>query len=183
MKSNRNEISAEELLEKVAGGCHESLRELHDRFAGALIRIATGITRDPSEAKDVVQDSFIAVWRNPRRYDPRYGMVSSWLFRITRNRALDSLRKSKRIAATALRASLESRADFTAPPDNMRSVADTTAWVADVLKKLPAKQRDSLVLAYFDGLSQTEIAERLGEPLGTVKSRIRRGIECARSMG
>ena len=175
--------SAEELLERISAGCQDSFRKLHDRFADALLGIATGITRDHNEARDVVQDSLLCVWKNSARYDPCSGKVSTWLFTITRNRAIDHLRKKQRTAAMN-KASSNDPCFFRqcSTPDKDVMEFETEAEITLLLANLSNGQKQLLVYSYFDDMSQSEIAEKTGVPLGTVKTRVRKALKCMRVM-
>ncbi len=171
----------EELLERIALGSHESFAELYYRFSGALLGIATGVTKDDSEAQDVVQESFLSVWKSPGAYIAKNGKVSTWLFTITRNRAIDAIRKRKRIAAAMERSRLEiSDPDGPGTPDEAACASDRADQVRRALNGLSPKQREVMLMSYYEGMSQSEIASKLGEPLGTVKARIRRTIKRTR---
>lgn len=153
-----------EIMRRMAQGDQGALAELYDRFAALANGIALRVLRDVSEAEDVVQEVFVQAWRQASRYDPGRGSPEAWLCTIARTRALDRLRR--RVARR------EEPADG---PSMGASRPATEAGVAvrTALSGLPPEQRHALELAYWEGLTQTEIADRLGEPLGTVKTRIR----------
>lgn len=175
--------SPEELLEKVGGGCQDSFSDLHGRYRKTLHGIASAILCDPSGADDIVQDSFVSIWDSAGKFDPALGNATAWMIRITRNTALDALRRNK----TRLRY-MDTVSESVFPVGHQPSpcaalmASERAGGVGQVLNSLSFGQRQVLLLAYYDGLSQTEIADKLEEPVGTVKSRIRRAIRQMRCM-
>ncbi len=171
----------EELLQRIAGGCRDSFGALYDAFSAALFGITLGVTRNPSEAEEVLQDAFLKIWHKADHYDPALGKASTWIIHLTRNLAIDRLRKRQRRDKLNDRASAEPAFENEQnPPSSPLIAAETARAVRDALAKLPPDQKRALELAFFHGLTQTEIAEALGEPLGTIKSRIRRAMERVR---
>jgi len=148
----------------MAGGDPHALAEVYDLFAGLVNGLAIRILRNRSEAEDVVQEVFVQAWRQAGRFDPRRGSVEAWLCTIARTRALDRLRRR----AARREEPGEAAPGATPPPRTEEALA-----VRKALDTLSGDQRRALELAYYEGLTQTEIAERLGEPLGTIKTRIR----------
>ena len=155
---------AHALLRRLASGDQSALAEFYDLYAGLANGLALRILRDSSDAEDVVQEAFVQVWRQAGRYDPGRGSPQAWLCTIARTRALDRLRR---------RASR--REDISDEPPAISETPQTEEAIAvrDALGTLSTDQRRALELAYYDGLTQSEIALRLGEPLGTIKTRIR----------
>lgn len=163
------------LLRRVQAGDEEALAELYDRFTPLLYPVALRIVRSVGDAEDVVQDAWMQVWKRSATYDPGRGTVAAWLITVARSRALDRYR------SMASRNRAESRVDPEpdAPPSDPASDAasgDVGARVREALGQLQPQQRRVLEIAYFDGLSQSEIAERVQAPLGTVKSWTRQGL-------
>jgi RNA polymerase sigma-70 factor (ECF subfamily) len=156
------------LVARLRAGEHDALALVFDRYAGLAKAIALRIVRSDSEAEDVVQEVFMQVWRQADRFDAARGRVPAWITTIARTRALDRLRRMSARRETADDATPEAMAT---PP-----VPLTGRLVRTALDDLPADQRVPLELAYWEGLSQSEIAERLGEPLGTIKTRMRSGL-------
>ena len=161
-------------MRRAARGDRLALRGLYERHAPRVMAVALRIVRIPSEAEDVVQETFFEVWRRAPEYDPARGSPQAWLFTICRTRAIDRLRS--RLASARV---LGSEAD----PLGLSSPVENAEWrqarerIDAALAQLPVEQRKVLELAYFEGLSQSEIADRTGEALGTVKTRVRLGME------
>jgi RNA polymerase sigma-70 factor (ECF subfamily) len=164
-------------VDRMARGDSSALADLYDRHARAIYSLAVRILSDAAEAEDVVQDVFTQAWRQAARYDATRAPVVGWLLVITRARALDRLRAQRsRIVPTELGESTPQPRD----PDPSQETLAITAEQADRLRgalgALPEGQRTALELAYYQGLSQSDIAERLQQPLGTIKTRIRSGL-------
>jgi len=177
MAGERDDV---ELVERVAGGDTDALRELYERFGGILFGMALRVVGDRQAAAECTQDAFVSLWRGAAGYDPRRGAVSTWLIAIARNRAVDLVRR--RAARPA-----DPHAEVE-PPDESPAAADlvvaaeTSGEVATALAELPPPQREVILLAYFHGLSHSEIAERLDVPLGTVKGRARLALDRLRAL-
>ena len=162
-------------LERVRAGDSGALAELYDRYTPMLFPVALRILRRPADAEDALQDAWLQVWRTAASYESRRGTVAAWLLTVTRTRALDRYR------SLASRGRAESRVDpepQNPPVDPSSSAArgEIGTRVRRALAELEPRQREVLEIAYFEGLSQTEIAERLKAPLGTVKSWTRQGL-------
>ena len=162
------------MLERIAGRDAHALADLYDRFAPVALALASRVLGDRSEAEDVLQTVFTRVWQEAGRYDATRGSVATWLLSWIRNASIDRFRRREAQHRAALHsvdhapAVAHDEAPAVAPEDKeklARAVAD-----------LPADQRQVIELAYFEGFSQTQIAQRLGEPLGTVKTRMRLGM-------
>lgn len=154
------------LLKRLAAGEQAALGEFYDLFAGLVNAVALRILRDVADAEDVVQEVFVQVWRQAARYDPGRGSPEAWVSTLARSRAIDRLRR--RIARSRPQGGEPLPAPVTPPPKAAEVLA-----VRAALEGLPAEQRRLLELAYFEGLTQTEIARQLDQPLGTVKTRMR----------
>ncbi len=154
----------QQLVRRLAAGDQAALSEFYDRFAGLVNALALRILRDNADAEDVVQEVFLQAWRQADRFDPRRGTPEAWLCTIARTRALDRLRR--RVSRRE-----EPAEAAPAPTDAPRPVEALA--VRKALLTLSEDQRRALELAYYEGLTQTEIAARLDEPLGTIKTRIR----------
>jgi RNA polymerase sigma-70 factor (ECF subfamily) len=161
-----------EVIQRLADGKSEALGEIYDRYAGLVNGIARRILKDSAEAEDVVQTVFVQVWQQAHRYDASRGTVPAWLCTLARTRALDSLRTR----LSRREASRETVTEAAKAPATEEAVA-----VRQALRALPTNQRRTLELAYFEGLTQVEIAERLGQPVGTVKTRARAALKRLRT--
>jgi len=165
--------------DRVAGGDSAALAELYDRYADLLYSLARRIVGSTADAEEVLQDAWLQAWRSARSYDPARGALGAWLVTITRTRALDRLRSmgSRRRGEAA--ATVEAASD---PPPRAADPATGYARralrsnVAAAITALAPQQRQVLELAFFEGLSQSEIAARLNAPLGTVKSWTRQAL-------
>lgn len=167
-----------EVIGRVATGDPAGLEVLYDRYATRVYSLALRIVRDVADAEDVTQEVFAQVWSSASRFDQSRGAVAAWLTVIARSRALDRLRR--RHQGSRPQAAESALADIPDPAPSVELVAATSeqASVArEALASLPADQRMAVELAYYDGLTQAEIAERTSSPLGTVKTRIRTGLQ------
>ena len=173
----------EELLAAISNGCADSFSALYDAFHQTLYGIAVGITRNHAEAQEVLQEAFLEIWKKSDKYDPRLGKASTWVIHLTRNLCIDRLRKRQRRDAgdQKLQDQPQTAAAEVDPAHELIS-QETIERVRSVLQTLSDDQRQALELAFYQGLSQSQIAEKLGEPLGTIKSRIRRAMERVRSV-
>jgi RNA polymerase sigma-70 factor (ECF subfamily) len=173
-------VSADqEALRRVGAGDADALAVLYDRYSRPVYSLALRIVSDPAEAEDVVQDVFAQVWRQAGRYDVRRGPVVAWLMTITRTRAIDRLR-SRRARPDGTPADydrqVERMADTREAQEELAIAAEHVARLRAALPELPVVQRLAIEMAFFEGLSHNEIAERLEQPLGTIKTRIRLGL-------
>jgi RNA polymerase sigma-70 factor, ECF subfamily len=162
------------LVAKMASGDRGALATLYERHSGILLGLAMRIVRDRREAEDLLHDVFLEAWRSAKDFDPKRGRVRTWLAIRMRSRALD-LQKSARVSRNAGDAGLEAVVD-----DNESATPDH-ARIRAALADLGPDQRRVLELAYFEGLSCTEIAARVAIPVGTVKSRIAAGLDRLRT--
>ncbi len=179
-------LGDEELMTMIAEGRAGALEALYDRYAGLAYGLSLRILRDRESAEEVVQDTFVAVWRRAYTYDPEHGRLYSWLFKIARNRAIDELRRrsSPRRGGAAQRQDLEEAAYPAQDPEALEAVraAELRTVVGGALEALPGDQREVLEMAYLGGLSQREIADKTGIPLGTVKTRTRLALKKLRKV-
>ena len=164
-------------LERMARGDHEALAELYDRHSRLVYSLALRIIRDQGEAEDIVQEVFSQAWRQAGRYEARRGNVIAWLLNLTRSRAIDRLRgrQSRPEAASDSLLAIDIP-DLTMPVDEQLSLEGRASRVRAAMKELSVLQRVAIELAFYEGLTHVEIAERLELPLGTVKTRIRQGL-------
>jgi RNA polymerase sigma-70 factor, ECF subfamily len=164
------------------GGDETALETLYTRYAGLIFTLALRIVGDPELAREVLQDAFLCCWDGRETYDPSRGRVPWWLIGIARNRAIDLLRSRPHQARLRERETLTgtARASNSGPWDAADAIGLRRA-VVNALEGLPVAQRLAIELAYFGGRTQSEIARELGEPLGTIKSRTREGMERLRT--
>ncbi len=165
------------LLARMQAGEQTALAELYDHYAGTLYALAYRITGNAADAEEVVLDAFTQAWRQAQRYDPARGSVAAWLVTIARSRALDRRRQQPRASWPAQPWAALPFTEAAEDPEAATAQAEQAANLRVLLNRLPAQQRQVLVLAYYQGLSQHEIAAHLGEPLGTVKTRARLGMQ------
>ena len=182
MRPELERTSDEAYLTAISRGDEDSLAALYDRYSTILFSLAQRILNDRSEAEDVLQEVFLQVWKNASKFDETRGRAFTWLAVMTRSRALDRLR-----SRSARRRVIDEDTEVT----NRAGTSDTTGAfrqsvereiVGAALAQLPDNQRDVLLLAYFDGLSQAEISQRTGLPLGTVKTRTRSAMTRLREL-
>jgi RNA polymerase sigma factor (sigma-70 family) len=165
------------LLVRIGQQDQTALSELYDRYARILLGLAYKVLGSLEEAEEVVMDVFNQVWRIAPRYNPSRGRVDVWLFMLTRSRALDRLRALTRVAKAVSVSEEIIRSDpGSLGPDDRLFLSEQREVLQEVLEQIPPEQRQVLELAYFKGLTQTEIASKTGIPLGTVKKRIRLGL-------
>ena len=155
----------------VKSGDQRAMAELYDRYSSIVYAVALRVLGDTMAAEDVLQEVFLQLWRNPSAFDAARGSLAAWLAVITRNRAIDLLRKRKPVTdiedvIVSVTPDLANEADRSRAAEKVRGV----------LGAMPSAQRSALEMAYFQGLSHSEIANKTGEPLGTIKTRIRSGL-------
>lgn len=179
-----SEARDRELVQRIRGGDGDAFRGLFARYAPSAMALARRVVRQPFLAEEIVQEAFLAVWRNPGGYDQQRGSVRTWLMGMVHHRAVDAVRREQ----TQRKRAEESRVgDDVVAPDPADDVVDRIGLpqermaVRAALAELPAEQRQVIELMYFDGLSQSRISERLGLPLGTVKSRTLLGMRRLRA--
>ncbi|MET0927181.1 MAG: sigma-70 family RNA polymerase sigma factor [Solirubrobacterales bacterium] len=176
-------LADEDLMTLVDRRDPDAFAVLYDRHGGAAYALAHRIVGDPAIAEDVTQEAFISVWRSGARFDAARGSVRSWTLGIVRNRAIDALR---RVSGSAPKLNLDDDALLESQTseeltDSEAIRRETSRRVRGALRELPDEQSEVIGLAYFGGFTHTEIAEMLGMPLGTVKGRMRLGLEKIRN--
>lgn len=170
--------SEAELVEKLRNGDPEGLAAAYDRYGRVVYSLFLRITRDQSAAEDLVQELFLRLWNRRREFDAARGALGAWLLSIARNMAIDHLRSAQTRFQSKLRPIEQTDTlRFSYKPDEPANVIDSAKAVQEALAELPPNHRKVLELAYFEGYSQSEIAARLEEPLGTVKSWMRAALE------
>lgn len=166
-------LADRELLTRISSRDTSALKALYDACAPKAMAIAQRLLRNRAEAEDVVQETFVEVWKRAGQYDERRGNVVSWVCTIARTRSIDRLRSLGSAARAADSAAAEVKDDVAPAPLELAEARRDRERVTAAMATLPPEQRRALELAYFDGLTQREIAERTGDPLGTVKTRVR----------
>ena len=159
------------LLARVERGDEQAMAALFDRYSKVVYSVSLRVLRDAAAAEDVLQEIFMQVWRNPTSFSATRGSLGGWLSVVSRNRSIDTLRRKK---PTEQVEDAILAAPFNLAEDSERNLMMERARAAIIL--LPAEQRKTLEMAFFDGLTHTEIAEMTGDPLGTVKTRIRSAL-------
>ncbi|MEP7324422.1 MAG: sigma-70 family RNA polymerase sigma factor [Gemmatimonadota bacterium] len=170
------------LIQRIASGDERAVGELYDRYGAVLYAVTFRILGERADAEEVVMETFAQVWREATRFDTERGSVPAWLTMMARSRALDQVRsrdRRERLATSAARED-DSRAPamgtWGKDPTREAEQNERKRKVVDAMAALSQPQREAIELAYYEGLSQSEIAERLKEPLGTIKTRVRLGM-------
>ena len=171
---------SDEALVALAARCEQSaLAELYDRYGRTAYGLALRVLRDQALAEDAVQEAFLSLWRGASRFIPERGKASTWILTLVHRRAVDLVRREERRRADTLEHA----------PEPTGGAVDEQAWlrlqrerVQSALRQLPDQQREAIELAYYGGFTQSELAERLGQPLGTIKSRMFAGLARLREL-
>jgi RNA polymerase sigma-70 factor, ECF subfamily len=168
-----------ELLKRIGQGDSASFEMLYDRLSGVLFSTAYRVLNNQVAAEDVLQDVFVQIWEKAARYDPTLGKPLTWAVTLTRNKAIDRLRSTQR--RNRLQDSVQRESEIFEQFDDRNSFdavasSELGMLVRGALEKLSSDQRQVIELAFFSSMTQSEIAERLDQPLGTIKARIRRGM-------
>jgi len=159
------------LVSAIRGGDQSAMATLYDRYSSIVYSVALRVSADTGAAEDVLQEVFMQLWRNPTAFDASRGSLGAWLAVITRNRSIDALRK-RRSETDIDEVIVSVQPDLASEAERTRALEK----VRGVLGSMPVSQRTALELAFFEGLTHTEIAGKTGEPLGTIKTRIRSGL-------
>jgi RNA polymerase sigma-70 factor (ECF subfamily) len=173
-------LSDEAMLSLIASSDDAALGELYDRFGGVAFGLALRVLRDETLAQDAVQEAFLTVWRTADRFLAERARASTWILTIVHRRAVDLVRREERRRGEPLE-------EATVPPAPERVDEEATLRyqrrvVQEALRRLPPEQRQALELGYYGGLTQTQLAEQLGQPLGTIKSRMFSGLSRLREL-
>jgi len=174
-----------QIIQRVVAGDQQALGELYDRWSKPAFSLARRVCADEGLAEDVVQEVFIAFWREPGRFDPTRGAFSSWLLTLVHHKAVDAVRRESAIRRRTVPAAEDGEEWSVAPgpgADQAALGAVVAGQVRDALGRLPDEQREALALAYYGGYTQREVATLTGVPLGTVKSRMFTGVQRLRSV-
>ena len=178
-------LDDEELMQRLAYRDLVAFRALHDRYGNLVYSAALRVVRDAQIAEDMVQEIFLRIWRKPESYVAQRGRFVTWLTSVTRNRAVDEVRSRGRRFRHETASPEEQERELPSSEEDdpalTAELSDQRRLILAALTQIPAEQREIIELAYFGGLTQQEIAERLSQPLGTVKTRIRLGMQKLRA--
>jgi RNA polymerase sigma-70 factor (ECF subfamily) len=182
MRSRREHahLSDEALVALVARSDENALAELYDRHGRVAFGLALRVLRDRNLAEDAVQEAFLAVWRTAGSFVPERAKASTWILMLVHRRAVDAVRREARRPTDPLENAAEDMSDDSAAEDALRSLERTR--VREALAQLPDPQREAIELAFYAGFTQSELSERLGVPLGTIKSRVFTGLARLRDL-
>jgi RNA polymerase sigma-70 factor (ECF subfamily) len=172
-------LSDEALVALAARADDGALAELYDRFGHVAYGLALRVVRDPALAEDAVQEAFLTIWRSAARFVPERAKASTWILTLVHRRAVDVVRREQPRRAEPIEVAPQASANATEDEAWLRL---RRARVQDALRQLPDQQREALELAYYGGFTQSELADRLGEPLGTIKSRMFAGLARLREL-
>ncbi len=173
--------SGEELLRAIARGDESAFAALYDRYSSTLLGFLIRILNDHAEAEDVLQELFMRIWQHAADFDETRGHAMAWLVMMTRSRAIDCLRAHQARERTIVRSSHEASRTIINDGHEDAIRSELSAMVRHALIEISENERQVLLLAYFDGLSQSEIAEKTATPVGTVKTRTRAGLKKLRA--
>jgi RNA polymerase sigma-70 factor, ECF subfamily len=173
---------AVQLIQQVANQDRDAFSQLYDRFSTLVFTLAIRMLKVRSDAEDLLQDVFVQVWRQAQNYSAQRGSPEAWIINIARSRAIDKIRSIRRSERSFVLTDDPARAESSENVESSAADAEARLTMNSALANLPEAQRRVLELAYFDGLTQTEIAARLAEPLGTIKTRMRSGIQRLRDI-
>ena len=168
-------VSDAEIIARIYSGDEGAMALLYDRYSNVVYAVALRVLSDGSAAEDILQDVFMQLWRNPQAFNASRGSLAAWLAVIARNRAIDQLRK-KRPEVEAAETVISVDPELESAADRSQAIEKVRA----VLCGMPEEQRAALEMAFFEGLTHVEIAGKTGQPLGTVKTRIRSGLLAVR---
>jgi RNA polymerase sigma-70 factor (ECF subfamily) len=182
---DQGELSDEELMQRLSARDRHAFEGIYDRYGDLVYSTALRVLRDPQLAEDISQEIFVRLWRKPDSYVAERGRFLTWLISVTRNRAVDEVRARSRRQRHETASPEEQERELPASeeidPALNAQLAEQRRIVRAALSELPPEQRQVIELAFFGGLTQREIADRLSQPLGTVKTRIRLGMQKLRT--
>jgi RNA polymerase sigma-70 factor (ECF subfamily) len=176
-RGSSQDCGTQTVLARIAGGESAAMAELYDATNRRIFGLILRILRQHEASEDVLVEVYAQAWRQAATYDPERGSALAWLLKIARSRAIDALRARAREPVLSPIEDAQSVPDSTADPEGATSEAERRGIVRAALVQLVRDQREAIELAYFRGMSHSEIAARLGEPLGTIKTRIRLGMQ------
>ena len=178
MAKDIRDLADEEVMQLVQSGNPRAFELLYDRHGGAAFSLAYRMVGNRGAAEDIVQEAFLSIWRSPLRYDQARGSVRTWVLGIVHNRTIDALRRS--MVHDRRRETMEGIEERQEAPERTEVEAarrEEARSIRDALDTLPEEQRKTIELAYFGGFSHSQIAELLNEPVGTIKGRMRLGLD------
>src|SRR5262245_37390981 len=170
------------IIQRVANQDREAFSQLYERFSTLVFTLAMRMLKIRSEAEDLLQEVFVQVWRQARGYNAERGSPEAWLVNIARSRAVDKIRSIQRMGRSFVLTDAPGRAQLGETIESWTAESEVPITMNSAVGNLPEIQRKVLELAYLDGMTQTEIAERLAQPLGTIKARMRAGIQRLREI-
>jgi RNA polymerase sigma-70 factor, ECF subfamily len=175
-------VSASYLIQQIAKQDREAFGQLYDRCSPLVFSLVMRMMKVRSDAEDLLQEIFVQVWRQASNYSAERGSPEAWILNIARSRAIDKIRAIRRMEKSFVLTDDPARAESSESVESSAAESENRVTMNSALANLPEVQRKVLELAYFEGLTQSEIAERLAEPLGTVKTRIRAGLQRLREI-
>jgi RNA polymerase sigma-70 factor (ECF subfamily) len=174
---NADTKNAVDLIKRVAKGDREAFGQLYDRFSSLVFTLAMRMLSARADAEDLLQEVFVQIWRQAENYSEERGSPEAWIINMARSRAIDKIRSVRRTEKSLVLTGDPAEAESSVNVESAAAQSEVRLMMNSALAHLPESQRRVLELAYFEGLTQMEIAGRLGEPLGTVKTRIRSGLQ------
>ncbi|MGB7339983.1 MAG: sigma-70 family RNA polymerase sigma factor [Phototrophicaceae bacterium] len=172
-----SETPIPDLIHQIQSGSEEALLQLHDEFATPVYSVAYHVLGNSQDAEEVTQDVFLKLWDKSQSFDPDRGKFTSWLLTIARRTAIDRLRKRQRREPPDNSVSIDSAPYLSEIIGGEEDITDLQHSLLSVMNELPTDQRDAIYLAYFHGMSHSDIAAHVNKPLGTIKSHIRMGMQ------
>ncbi|MEM9214554.1 MAG: sigma-70 family RNA polymerase sigma factor [Cyanobacteria bacterium P01_F01_bin.150] len=173
------------LLQKIIEQDQSALSQLYDRYARIMYSLAFKVLGSAEEAEEVVLDVLSYVWKKAATYNAKRGRVDGWLFLMVRSRAIDRWRKRQKYASAFEASAIEAKSDMASTsgtPDEMLMISERRDRVLSAMDELPLEQRQVIEFAYYQGMSQSEIANKMGTSVGTVKTRVRLGLSKLRGL-
>jgi RNA polymerase sigma-70 factor, ECF subfamily len=168
-----------ELLERLQRREPDALGELYDKYGRLVYSLILRVVRDSGTAEDLVQETFLRVWNRVQSFDAKKGSIAPWILAVARNRAIDYLRSAQSRHDPAELSQMDHPSLYSEMETDLLN-RDSTRRIQTAMQKLPETQRQVIEFAYFEGLSQTEMAERMGQPLGTIKTWVRSALRVLR---
>jgi RNA polymerase sigma-70 factor (ECF subfamily) len=176
MTGRGKRVGADELLLRVAGGDQRAFEDLYTLVSGPVFGLVKRVVRDPAQSEEVAQEVLLELWRSAGRFDPGRGSALAWVLTLAHRRAVDRVRSARAAVDREQREALRAQAPAYDQVAEEVEAGLEREWVRRCLNRLTALQRQSVTLAYYDGYTYREVAERLSLPLGTVKTRMRDGL-------